>query len=277
VRGIRPIPTLVLLLAAAAPLGARAQSVIDLELLVFEGKLDGMSQGWTFELELEGTGLGAVTLTPPGQSAIPIVDGDATDREFQSATFASFAALQLSFPAGSYAIDVNAGAITLMLDFNPVAPDGGGFFTFPTHGSSTLDTTPTFSVDNSACTNCNVQALHVEDTGFTSVDLDYFEFAPFSSSIPLASFEPNEGGAGPITELPFDDYETCVSLAVATIESDFMNGGQTFELIRAAVDNSCIRFTVPEPGGSVLGATALVTLAALARRRRRICSRSLGC
>jgi MYXO-CTERM domain-containing protein len=174
----------------------------------------------------------------------------------------------MSYPPSNasqkYVITLN-GVTTLTFDFAPVAPDGFGAFTSPTHESATADTTPTFTFTN-ACTNCNAQVVFVEDTGFSTIDIQNFVLGPpFPSMLELSDFENDDGP--PVTELPFDDYEACISTAVGTIDGLVSMGGQNFGLIRAGVAEDCIEFTVPEPGSGALGAAVLATLAVLRRRR----------
>lgn len=228
-------------LFATSPLPARSgisPSVTSVQLLVFQNRVDGVDQGWTFSFEITGIDLSAVTLTPPGRAPI-VIPGNTFDRDYESAPYASLAALQADFPpAGTpgYVIDID-GFVTLNLAFAPLTPNGAGFFVSPTHNGGVNDTITEIVVDGSACTNCNVQVLNLIGQGPGMIDSSLFEFTTFSTTIPLASLDP------PIASLPPDDYEACLSMAIGAIEPGFMNGGQTFELTRAGVDENCIEFS----------------------------------
>jgi hypothetical protein len=231
-------------LAATMPGTATAQlNVAEVTLLVLENREAGVPAGWTFDFEINGVGIITATITPPLRGLIA-VPGDSTDREFESATFASFAALQGDFPPSDainkYVITLN-GTTTLALDFVPVPANGFGTFTSPTDGSSTLDTTPTFTVTN-ACTNCVAQSLFVQDLSMSGPELDNLEFGPpFPTSVDLSDFTPV------LAELPLNSYEACVGAANGAIDSDFSNGGQVFDYTHAALAEDCIEFNVVPP------------------------------
>lgn len=231
-------------LAAMLPDTANAQlNVAEVSLLVFENQEAGVPMGWTFTVEIDGVGITSATMTPPLRDPIA-VPGDSTDRNFESATFASFAALQGDFPpsdpTNKYVIMLN-GTTTLVLDFVPVPADDFGAFTSPTDGSATLDTTPTFTVTN-ACTNCVAQSLFVQGLSMSGPELDNLEFGPpFSTSFDLSDFDPV------LAELPLDGYETCIGAANGAIDPDVSNGGQVFDYVHAALAEECIEFNVVPP------------------------------
>jgi hypothetical protein len=232
-------------LAAISAGTANAQLDVDeVSLLVFENQEAGAPAVWTIQVEIDGVGITSANVTPPLGDPIA-VPGDSTDRELESASFASFAALQDEFPpsdaSNKYVITLN-GTTTLTLDFVPVPANGFGRFTFPTDGSSTLDTTPTFTLTN-ACTNCVAQSVFVQDFLFGGVEIERLDFGPpFPSLVELSELMPV------IAELPLGGYEACIGAANGAIESDFSSGGQIFEYTHAALAEDCIEFSVvPQP------------------------------
>ncbi len=258
---------ILLALIASSLISTSADAVLqvsEVQLLVLKNQVDGITTGWTFDVEILGEDMTVVTLTPPGKSPIAI-PGDGFERSYESASYASLAALQVDFPPSgvqSYVIQVD-GVVTLTLEFAPDMPVGGGSFVSPTHNSVVSNTFSGFVVDNSACPSCDVQVVSLERPSSGGILAEFFEFAPFSSSVPLSGMDP------PIASLALGDYESCLSLAVGEIDPAFMEGGQTFQLARAGVDENCIEFAVPEPGAALLQLSALGALATLGQKSRR--------
>ena len=232
-------------LTAMIPDTANAQlNVGEVSLLVLENREAGEPTGWTLFVEIDGVGITSASITPPLGSAIA-VPGDATDRQLESDTFASFAALQGDFPPSDginkYVITLN-GTTTLTLDFVPVPANGFATFTSPTDGSSTLDTTPTFTITN-ACTNCVAQSFFLQDIAMGGPELENLVFGPpFPTSLDLSDLMPV------LAQLPLSGYEACVGAANGAIESNVSNGGQVFDYTHAALAEDCIEFNVvPAP------------------------------
>ena len=113
--------------ALALPAAAAEQSFVSIVAVQ-------TATGWFFETEVDGPPGRSPTRRshrPPGlrslSAASPSGDGDScyrTDPPEGGAGFASLAALLAAYPAGSYLLSLDGGALTAQLDFAPLEPDG---------------------------------------------------------------------------------------------------------------------------------------------------------
>jgi hypothetical protein len=274
----RLLPTLALVggLVLAAPTFAQTLDSVDLNA---EKGTFGGDPDWFLNIGVEGSvDITSASVTPPGQSAIPL---DCTDQgtfvecDLEDPGFASLAQLLATYPAGTWSLALNGGAQTASLEFSPVEPDGEGTASDPANGATNVSPTPTVSYDQ-GCTNC--AALLVEITGLatpTEVSLERVFFAPLAASgaVPYADFESFEDVPKP-PELPEGQYQLTLSTVVGSLSTESLTpGGDEFEYLTAGIRNVDTLFTVPEPGAAASG----VGLAALlAGRRRRGRARPAG-
>jgi hypothetical protein len=111
-----------LILTFAAPALAQVDEIV---IGVLKEDLGGGAM-WRFHISVDTDTVANLpnsgTVTPPmGGNDITLM-GDAEEIEFESAPFASFAALQAVYPAGDYAFDIGVG--TVMLNWDPTDPTG---------------------------------------------------------------------------------------------------------------------------------------------------------
>jgi len=79
---------------------------------------------WMEDLEVVGTGITSVTVTPPGKSPVSLVfDGEGWELS-GNVQYATLAALRADYPVGDYLFSFNGGADSVTVPYDPTAPSG---------------------------------------------------------------------------------------------------------------------------------------------------------
>jgi hypothetical protein len=234
--------------------------------------------GWHIDAEVEGTGLASASFTPPGRPPLDLpCETDPGVRLCEreepappAAGYASLADLLTAYPAGSWQLAVNGGALTAALPFDPAEPNGVVTVTDPADGARFVGATPGVSYAN-ACTTCPFLEFRIEDaptqglaveietlvTGAPPLQSGQVAFADFFDATPV----PLAPGA----------YRVVAGAALGSLTiASFDQGGGAFDFQygRGAEFQTVTTFTVPEPEAAALaGAAALFAVAG--RRRNR--------
>jgi len=90
------------------------------------------------EINVEGSGLTGVSMTPPGAgSPISLSEDEPGFYEFNSSYYADLTSLRAEYNDGGYVFSFNGGADTVTLNYQmPTAPTGYMDFTQPTHNET---------------------------------------------------------------------------------------------------------------------------------------------
>jgi hypothetical protein len=233
------------------------------------------ADGWRIDGEVEGIGVSSAVLTPPGRAgfALPCESGpgvvlcERVEPAPPAAGFASLAALLADYPAGSWSLSVNGGALTATLPFDPQQPNGVVTVTNPANGAMNVTSTPNLTYEN-ACTDCGFLLFMIEDAATLGLvtEIDAVVIGPLpSGQLDFADFF----DAAP-TALADGGYRLIAGAAVGVLEvRHFDQGiGAAFEFEYGSGANleTATSFSVPEPAGGAFAAA--VALLGLARRRR---------
>jgi hypothetical protein len=260
-----------ILFTAVAALSSSAQAQLAPEIVTILAVRD--AGGWRLDAEVEGTGITSASFTPPGRPALDVpcesdpglVLCERVEPAPPSAGFATLAALLTQFPAGSWPLSVNGGALTVTLPFAPVEPDGVVTVTDPADSATNVSTTPDVSYQNT-CASCTFLEFRIEDaaTGGEVFEISTILFgpAPLPSSGQLY-FE--DFGEGPPTPLPIGEYGLIAAAGIGALETRSFDQGGDFEYGAGASLQTYSLFSVPEPDAGALVASA--ALLGLARRR----------
>jgi hypothetical protein len=235
------------------------------------------ADGWRIDGEVEGIGVSSAVLTPPGRAgfALPCESGpgvvlcERVEPAPPAAGFASLAALLADYPAGSWSLSVNGGALTATLSFDPQQPNGVVTVTNPANGAMNVTSTPNLTYEN-ACTDCGFLLFMIEDAAtlglVTEIDAMVIGPPPLpSGQLDFADFFDTAP-----TPLADGNYRLVAGAAVGVLEvRHFDQGiGAAFEFEYGSGANleTATSFSVPEPSGGAFAAA--VALLGLARRRR---------
>jgi hypothetical protein len=238
--------------------------------------------GWFLETDVDGPA-GAIpdaTLTPPAGSPFALTcesagDGDScyrTDPPESGAGFASLAALLAAYPAGSYLLSLDAGALTAQLAFAPVEPDGDISVTSPANGAVGVSATPTLSFTHD-CDTCGFLFFEIDGFGATDgISLETTRIGPppfpATGTVAYAELESLEGPKP--AALPDGSYRLATGAGRGALTDETFLQGGSFQYGTGTERRSVTSFTVPEPTAglaSVAGLAALAARARLARRR----------
>ena len=226
---------------------------------------------WFFGATVEGTGITTAMVIPPNQApvALPLVDPE--EFEFREGPFVDEAAVRAAFPptsgAGRYVVVIDGGERFYSAQYALGSPNGGIVLQSPMDGA-TVSSMPSFTISN-ACTNCESQFLAVESFANTDVDIDVLsDLMPFPTTIDFADFGPNQGDLGPISELPMGTYDVELDTAIEDFISATFVPADDFDYKPGVFREDNITITVPEPGASIAGLLACLTMAGLRRARR---------
>jgi hypothetical protein len=267
-------------LVGAGAAGAAAFSVDQVVLLTFENRLAGTVESYSFEIEVMGSGLETVTVTPPGRTAIGIPMEDGGDFFFASTDYPTLVALDGAFPEGAYAFTLTGGgqAISGTLGYGRSPTQGFVAIDAPAN-HAVLGASPTFTVTN-GCTNCVFFIAEVDDLPSEGHVIE--RETPFGSFVPtltvptdLTLADLSDGTPLP-AGLPDGSYEFAANGISATLVMDQALAGDSsgirFSYGYGNAAANRVEFTVPEPAPLALGgaaATALLVLAVADARSRR--------
>jgi MYXO-CTERM domain-containing protein len=235
------------------------------------------ASGWHVDAEVEGTGVTSASFAPPGRPLLDLPCDDDPDvvlceREEPappSAGYASLAALLAAFPAGSWQLAVNGGALTATLPFDPVEPDGVVTVTDPADGAAFVGATPDVSYAN-ACTACPFIELRIEDAPTQGLAVEIETLVSGAPPLPPGQVPFAEFFDETPVPLPAGAYRIVAGAALGSLTTtSFDQGGGALEFSygRGAELQTVTTFTVPEPDAAMIAAIA--GLGAFAWRRRR--------
>jgi hypothetical protein len=246
----------VALLAASAALPAAGATIDAVRIAIVHVQVDGVDQGWQFEVEVAGSGLDAglaPSLTIPGPVSLPFSAVSATSLRFVQGEFASMEAVLQSFTTGSYRVSADDAEVAVVLA-TPTPPVSGVDsatleVVFPEADESTTEIpnrSPTFVVEYE-CSNCDFMeaalssggALEAEPLKATAPD-------PFPCSYPLATF-----GLGPLAS---SERTIAVTAGTESVQ-DVVGVAYTQQTAR----RDAVNFTVAD--GGALPAVEDLTLA----------------
>ncbi len=257
--------------ASAAPAPGGAQT---LELGGLTAERD--QTGWRFIAAFEGsTDISSAVIEPPERDIVGLscesIGPDLVECLFESLPFDSLAELLAGYPAGDYTLDLNGGARTAVLPFDPVEPNGVVTVSDPADGTSGVSSTPAIVYTHN-CTMCDALSFEITNPGEPAVVglelLVLDDPLPDAGTVPYAALESFEG-AKP-SELPAGSYALRAATAIGTIEeATLIPGGAPFEYATAALIGTDTTFTVPEPAALSAALASLGALGALAGVRRR--------
>jgi hypothetical protein len=268
--------TAMIALLALAALSQSAQAQLDPQMATILAVRD--AAGWRIDVEVEGLGLTSVAFTPPGQPAldVPCESGsgvilcERVEPPPPSAGAATLAALLVQFPAGSWSLSVNGGALTAALPFDPQEPDGVVTVTDPANGATQVSSTPTVSYQN-GCALCTFLEFQIEDLATLGEVFEIgalvFGAAPLpSGQLDFADFT-TENTPGP---LPVGDYRMMAAAGIGALETRAFDQGPEFQFGSGASLQSHTLFSVPEAdGAAIAAAAALLVLTGCRRGARR--------
>ncbi len=251
-------------LVAGLVVPSAADAALDIEAIFIdtaEDYLDGAAppwdRYWMEELEVVGTDITSVTVTPPGKDPVALeFDGEGWELE-GSVQYGTLAALRADYPVGDYVFSFNGGADSVTVPYNPTAPSGIVDLS-SIHGRTDVPwQTPTLSWPAYAGTGDTLRML-LFDPAVAGFDL-------YENDPPVDIGETSWTLPGDLA--PSHAYELEVSVfagsptTLLTVESDEFIYYPVFENINIA------EFSTPEPATIafvVLGAVGLVL-----RRRRK--------
>lgn len=262
-----------LAVVAALSLGASpapAQLGVD-EIAIAAGLAsDEPAPAWFFIIEVQGSGLGSGTVTPPFGDDIALTDatGGGFELEFEAGPFASFAALQTAHPAGDYMVTVN-GSHRVTLAWDPVQPFGTAgdpslVIDSPAEGATGVSSTPdvSFTLD---CTNCNDLRVELQSLPGPTFVFGELDVGTFTNPIPFAAMM-SRGGETELAMGPADAELLTGLVDFVDTSFDPPSALGPFSYIEAGVVTASSTFTVPEPAGLAPPLAAWGTLALLAAR-----------
>lgn len=184
---------------------------------------------FSFRLDVEGSGMTSVVVTPPVGPTVPLLDGTPTDRN-HTESFPTLAALEAKFPPGAYSFVFNGGAQSISLThagYDPPA-DFVAISITPMFGGNTASTSPTFnwqicSTGCGAASNLDISLEEESGLGFTA------QYNPPSSGsivLPGGPLVPSPTQLeGTLVELERGRIYTLESSLENTVESTHVLGG----------------------------------------------------
>jgi len=211
---------------------------------------------WMDELEVVGTGITSVTVTPPSKSPVALVfDGEDWGLEY-SVQYATLAALRADYPVGDYVFSFNGGADSVTVWYDPTIPSGTVDLS-SIHGRTDVPwETPTFGWPAYAGTG-DALGMLLNDPGLYD---DLYE------NVPVAIGETSWTLPGDLA--PSHAYELEVSVIAGSTTTLTTVGGVEFTYYPLFENINIAEFsTVPEP--ATLALLGLGAVGLLARRRRK--------
>lgn len=272
----------VLLLAALTALSSPAQAQLDPQAVTILAVRD--TGGWRLDVEVEGAGITSASFTPPGGPALDVpcendpsvVLCERVEPAPPAAGAASLAALLTQFPAGSWLVSVNGGALTATVPFAPVEPDGVVTVTDPADGATNVSATPDVTYQN-ACTSCNFLEFRIEDAATLGETFETSTVLFGPAPLPSGQLYFADFGDGPPTPLANGEYQLLAAAGIGALETTQFDQGDAFEYGAGASLQAYTLFSVPESAaGSLVAVSALVALADRSRRRSGLAHRSRG-
>jgi hypothetical protein len=266
------LAALVGVLVGAGAAGAAAFGVDQIVLLSFENRLGGVVESYSFEIEVMGSGLETVTVTPPGGAAIQIPMEVAGDFFFESVHYPTLVALNGAFPQGAYSFTLAGGGQSISGTLGYARSPTQGFIAIDAPmNHAVLGPFPTFTVTN-GCTNCIFFIGEIDDLP-TIGDVVERE-TPFGSwsptlSVPTALTLSDMSDGTPLASgLPEGSYEFLANGISGTLLTDETltgdSSGIQFDYGYGNSASNRIEFTVPEPASLALGGAAAAALVVLA-------------
>lgn len=261
-----------LVVAVGLALDSSAQAQLDPGLVTILAVRD--SGGWRLDVEVEGAGLTSASFTPPGRPAFDVPCEDDPDVVLcervepapPAAGAATLAALLTQFPAGSWALAVNGGALTATLPFDPQEPDGVVTVTDPADGATNVSATPDVTHQN-ACASCNFLEFRIEDVATLGETFETSALLFGPAPLPSGQILFEDFGDEVPAPLPNGEYQLMAAAGIGALESSSFDQGDAFEFGAGAELQTYTRFTAPEPGTAALAAGAALFALAAGRRR----------
>jgi len=235
--------------------------------------------GWFLETDLDGPPgtIPDATLTPPGGSPLTLTCEFAggedrcfrTDPPADGVGFGSLAALLAIYPAGSYLLSLDGGALTAQLDFAPAEPDGSVAVMLPANGAVGVSPTPSIAFTND-CDTCGFLFFEIE--GFDATDGISLETTrigppPFPATGTVDYAELSSLGGPKPAALPDGSYRLAAGAGRGSLTDETFQEGGGFQYGTGAERRTTTGFTVPEPAGGLASAAMLGAFGACARWR----------
>lgn len=231
------------------------------------------ASGWRIDVEADGTGLTSASFTPPGRPALVVAcEGgpgavlcERVEPAPPAAGAATLAALLTQFPAGTWLVSINGGALTATVPFAPSEPDGLVTVTDPADGATGVSATPDVSYQN-GCSNCTALEFRIEDAATRGEVFEIEAFVFGAAPIPSGRLDFEAFAAGAAPPLPDGEYQLMAAAIDGALDERSFDQGGAFEFGAGASLQSRTSFGVPEPAAALLAAAATAALVELRRR-----------
>ncbi len=220
------------------------------------GAIRDFGQGWSFEIDVEGSDLVSLTIVfPPPSGRTEMGSGGSFSLTYDDpmGPFATFADLQARNPAGDYMITIvdAQGTKEVELTWNPTLPQNGSggeattSLVFP-QADSTLGCRGPDLTYASDCTNCNTIDSEIFGLSGQNVSIGIFQQGgTLPNPIPFELSENDDGS--PATALPDGNYEVEMLVGNITVDSGRgfdMGPADSFDYVEEASTADLKEFSV---------------------------------